>query len=118
MRSERLDLGSESPYLGLRGLIWGLKSLTWGLRPDLDLRGLIWGLKGLIWGLRGLVQGLEEGGWKTETREICPMWNHRSSIPPGPLPKRDRPTDGWTNRGEESRSTRLKTTQNEVSCSI
>ena len=25
---------------------------------------------------------------KTETGENCPMWNHRSSVPPGPLPKR------------------------------
>ena len=26
---------------------------------------------------------------KTETGENCPMWNHRSSAPPGPLPKND-----------------------------
>ena len=25
--------------------------------------------------------------WKTETGENCPMWSHRSSTPPGPLPK-------------------------------
>ena len=24
-----------------------------------------------------------------ETGENCPMWNHRSSAPPGPLPKKD-----------------------------
>ena len=27
---------------------------------------------------------------KMETGEICPVWNHRSSAPPGPLPKRKR----------------------------
>ena len=25
-------------------------------------------------------------GWKMKTKEICPVWNHRSSAPPGPLP--------------------------------
>ena len=29
------------------------------------------------------------GGGRTETGENCPMWNHRSSAPPGPLPKKN-----------------------------
>ena len=27
---------------------------------------------------------------RTETEENCPMWNHRSSALPGPLPKKER----------------------------
>ena len=67
--SERLDIGSGRPDLGSE---WpDLRSE----RPDLgserpNLR---------LW----------EGGDGTETGKNCPMWDHRSSAPPGPLPKKE-----------------------------
>ena len=83
-------------FWGLRGLIWGLESLILGLRALIlglrglirDQRGLIWAYIGLILGLRSLVGGFGEGDGQKETGENCHMWNHRSSAPPGPLPKR------------------------------
>ena len=38
---------------------------------------------------------------RTETGENCPMWNHRSSAPPGPLPKKE-------NRKEKKEKKRKK----------
>ena len=67
--SDRPDLGSERPYLGSKGL-----HLQSG-RPVLRLRG------------GGGTDGQTDR--RTETGENCPMWNHRSSAPPGPLPKND-----------------------------
>ena len=57
--SDRSDLGSERPDMGSE-------------RPYLRLAG----------------GGGRTDGRKTETGENCPMWNHRSSAPPGPLPKK------------------------------
>ena len=56
VKSERPDLGSERPVLGSE-------------RPDL------WSER--LW-----------GGDKNETpdRKNCPVWEHRSSVPPRPLP--------------------------------
>ena len=47
---------------------------------------------------------------KTETGENFPMWNHRSSAPPGPLPKKgtNQPTNQPTDQPTESRSKRLR----------
>ena len=64
--SVRPDLGSKRPYLESKGL-----HLQFG-RSVLRLRG------------GGEVR-------KTETGEYCPMWNHRSSAPPGSLPKNGQP---------------------------
>ena len=74
-------MGSERLSWGLKGLIWGLRGLIW------RLRGLIWGLRSLIWGLRGLIWGLTACLEAKGGRENHPVWNHKSSAPPGPLPK-------------------------------
>ena len=61
--SERPDIGSERSNLGSE-------------RPD-------WGSD---WSDLGLEGG--DSNRKLETGENRPVWNHRSSAPPGPLPKR------------------------------
>ena len=33
--------------------------------------------------------GSKGGDGHTKTGENCPKWNHRSSAPPGPLPKKE-----------------------------
>ena len=66
--SERPDFGSEKPDFGSERPDFGSE------RPD----------------FRSGKPGLRLGGGtdgRTETGENCPMWNHRSSAPPGPLPK-------------------------------
>ena len=71
MGSERSVLGSERPDLVSE-------------RPDLGSKGLHLQSGRLVlrrWGGRTYVR-------KTETGKNCPMWNHRSSAPPGPLPKK------------------------------
>ena len=86
--SEATNLGSEKPDLGLGDLIWGFRGMIWGLR------GLIWSVRCLIYGVKGFIGAMglirsEGGGRKTETGENRPVWNHRSSAPPGPLPKKE-----------------------------
>ena len=75
MGSGRPDLGSDRPD-------WGSE------RPILRPRRL-------FSRLRGGTDGRTDGN-----RKICPMWNHRSSAPPGPLPKKQtqtyRPMDRLT----------------------
>ena len=78
LRLERSELGLEKLVLGSERSDLGSGRLDYGSeRPDLEserpyLR---------LWG-GGDVR-------KTETGENCPMWNHRSSAPPGPLPKKE-----------------------------
>ena len=69
MGSGRPDLGSDRPD-------WGSE------RPILRPRRLFSRLGG---GTDGRTDGRTDGN-----RKICPMWNHRSSAPPGPLPKKTR----------------------------
>ena len=94
----RPDLGLRGLIWSLRSLIWGLGGLIWGVRGLIwGVRGLIWGLRGLIWGLKGLIWDLKELIWggggdendETPDRKNCPVWNHRSSAPLWPLPKKD-----------------------------
>ena len=66
MGSGRPDLGSDRPD-------WGSE------RPILRPRRLFSRLGG-----GGQMDGRTDGN-----RKICHMWNHRSSAPPGPLPKKD-----------------------------
>ena len=66
--SEMLNLGSERPDLGFEG-------------PDLGSKGLHLQPGRLVLRLGG--------GRRPETGENCPMWNHRSSAPSGPLPKKE-----------------------------
>ena len=69
LRSERPDLGSKRPDLGSERPDLGSEWPDLGSeRPDLRLEG------------RG-------DGRKTETGENCPLRNHRSLAPPGPLHK-------------------------------
>ena len=70
--SERPDLRSEKPDLGSE------RSDLESKRPDLGSLRLYLRLGG--------GGGRTDG--RTETGENCPMWNHRSSAPPGPLPKK------------------------------
>ena len=66
LRSEKPDLGSERSNLESK-------------RPDLGSERPLFE----AWGGGGRTDGKR----KPETGENCPMWNHRSSAPPGPLPK-------------------------------
>ena len=71
LESGRPDLGSERPDLGSERPDWGTERLDLGSeRPNLRFGG---------GGGRTYLR-------KTETEETCPMWNHRSSASPGPLP--------------------------------
>ena len=95
--SGRPDLGSERPDLGSGRPDWrsekpdlgSVKSDLGSERPDLGSERLYLRLGG--------GGGRTDG--RTETGENCPMWNHRSSAPPGPLPKKENVTDRPTNRG-------------------
>ena len=94
--SEKPDLGSERPDLGLVGP--DLRSERPALRserPDLgserpDLRSQRLDLRSQRPALRSQRPDLGLwGGVDTDIRsENCPVWNHRSSTPPGPLPKK------------------------------
>ena len=66
MRSERPDLGSNRPDLGSE-------------RPNLKSRRLSYRL----W-----EGGGQTDGWMDRNGKNCPMWNHRSSAPPGLRPKK------------------------------
>ena len=66
-----LNLGSEKPDLGFKTHDMGFET------PHLA------SFEALAGGDR------KTDRRKTETGENCPMWNHRSSAPPGPLPKKD-----------------------------
>ena len=68
LRSERSDLRSERP--DLRSERPDLRSERSDLRSERVLKGGTYG--------------------RTETGENRPVWNHRSSAPPGPLPKKRR----------------------------
>ena len=76
--SERPDLRSARPYIGSErpdfSDLGSERSVLGSERPDLGSKGL------------HLQSGRLGGDVRTETGENCPMWNHRSSAPPGPLP--------------------------------
>ena len=70
LETERSDLGAERPDLGSE------RPEMRSERPDLGSKGLHF-------------EALGEGGWTENGNwKICPVWNHRSSAPPGPLPKK------------------------------
>ena len=77
-------MGSERPYLGPEWSDLG------SVRPDLETKRPYLGSKGLHLQFGRSVLRLWGGGdvRKTETGENCPMWNHRSLAPLGPLPKK------------------------------
>ena len=80
--SGRPDLGSERPDLGSgRPDLRSEKPDLGSERSDLESKRPDLGSERLYLRLGG-------DGRKTETGENCPMWNHRSSAPPGPLPKK------------------------------
>ena len=79
MGSERPDRGTERSKLSSG-------------RPDLGSDRPDWGSERLF--LRPRRPSSRLGGGQTDgrtdgNRKICPMWNHRSSAPPGPLTKKD-----------------------------
>ena len=76
----------------------GLDQASWGLAwAPLGLAqaslGLGWASLGLGWASPGLTWASGGGGRRLgdpETRRLgenCPVWNHRSATPLGPLPK-------------------------------
>ena len=83
MGSERPNLGSQSPILRSERPNLGFD------RPDLGSQRL--NLRSRRPSSR-LWEGGTDGrtdGWTDGNRKNRPMWNHRSSAPPGPLPKRE-----------------------------
>ena len=106
MRSERPDLGSEKPDLGSEKPDLGSE------RPDLgsegpDLRSERPALRSErpAWRSERLDLGLRGGCWTlTSDRKNCPVWNHRSSTPPGPLPKKEQKKRGKNDRGTKPSS--------------
>ena len=82
--SGRPDLGSERPDLGSgRPDLRSEKPDLGSERSDLESKRPDLGSERLYLRLGG-GGGRTDG--RTETGENCPMWNHRSSAPPGPLP--------------------------------
>ena len=91
MWSERPEMGSERPDFGFEMPNFGFE------RPDLGSERLDLGSKRPDLGSERT--NLRRGGGEideTPDQKNCPVWNHRSSTPPGPLPKRG-PTDRRTN---------------------
>ena len=85
--SGRPDLGSERPDLGSGGPDLRSEKPDLGSeRSDLESKRPDLGSERLYLRLGGGGDGRTDR--RTETGENCPMWNHRSSAPPGPLPKR------------------------------
>ena len=81
MGSEKLDLGSGRPDFESER-----PDLRSG-RPDLRSEKPDLGSERSDLGSERLYLRLGGDG-RTETVENCPMWNHMSSAPPGPLPKK------------------------------
>ena len=91
MGSERPDLGSGRPNLGFeRPDLRSVRSDLGSERPDMGSEGPYLRLAG---GGDGQTDRRTHG--HTETGENCPMWNHRSSAPPGPLPKKHNEMRGY-----------------------
>ena len=87
--SGRPDLGSERPDLGSgRPDLRSEKPDLGSERSDLESKRPDLGSERLYLRLGGGGDGRTENG--NQTGENCPMWNHTSSAPPGPLPKRGR----------------------------
>ena len=81
--SGRPDLGSERPDLGSgRPDLRSEKPDLGSERSDLESKRPDLGSERLYLRLGG-------GGGRTETGENRPVWNHKSSAPPGPLPMRN-----------------------------
>ena len=77
--SERYNLTSERPNLVSE------RSDLRSEKPDLGSKRLDFGAGGLD--LRSEGTCVRGGQREIETERKRPMWNHRSSAPPGPLPK-------------------------------
>ena len=86
--SERSDWGSERPASGFERLHFGSEACLGSERPNLGSEKPDLGSGRPDLGSERLYLRLGGGGGRTETGENCPMWNHRSSAPTGPLPKK------------------------------
>ena len=104
LRSKRPDLGPGRPNLGPErsDLRSGRSDLRFR-RPDLR-----------SWG-----GGQRKRKGKQKERKNCPVWNHRSSAPPGPLPKSvkdrqmiTRPDTRQDSRGRLGKGRNAKTSRN------